>query len=659
MQTCWSWLLVLAALTPAYLPGADWEAAPRAQGANATLAAQNASQLESKSAGNVPPGGSDALAQLTGGVTSGGEFLPPEQAFRLSVDVKDADALIARWQIADGYYLYRDKMRFALQDVRGVSLSKIALPAGIVEEDEFFGRVEIYPEDIEVTLPLERAGGEAQRVTVKAQYQGCAEAGLCYPPMTRELTVELPTVSAGGRANSTSSFKAQTKATPGAQVPPLVQSEQDRLAGQLAAGGLWLNIAVFFGAGLLLAFTPCVFPMIPILSGVIAGQPGNITTRKAFALSLTFVLVMAVTYTVAGVVVGLSGENVQAVFQNPWVLSLFAGVFVALALSMFGFYELQMPAAVQSRLAAFSRRQESGTFIGAGIMGLLSALIVGPCVTAPLIGALLYIAQTGDALLGGVALFALSMGMGAPLLVIGTSAGRLMPKAGPWMETVKAIFGVLLLAVAIWLLERILPAPLTMALWALLLIVSGIYLGAFDAIRESASGWYRLWKGLGIAMSIYGALLLVGAAGGGHDVLQPLKGIMAAVDQTRSEGLEFRPIKGPAGLQQAVADARAQGRPVMLDFYADWCVACKEMEKYTFSDAAVQAALKRAVLLQADVTGNDAQDRALLKSLELFGPPAILFYTPEGQERRAFRVVGFMPAEAFSRHVTQALQSDS
>jgi thioredoxin:protein disulfide reductase len=323
---------------------------------------------------------------------------------------------------------------------------------------------------------------------------------------------------------------------------------------------------------------------------------------------------------------------------------------------MFGFYKLQMPAGIQTRLSELSRRQRGGTFIGAGIMGFLSALIVGPCVTAPLIGALLYIAHTGNAMLGGAALFVLALGMGTPVLAVGTTAGKLIPKAGPWMNIIQSSFGVVFLGVAIFLLERILPIAITMALWALLLIVTGIYLGAFDALR---AGRFRLWKGLGLVLSIYGVLLLIGAASGGHDLLRPLKGVLMAEGQRDRTHLEFSQVKGLAGLQQALMAATAQGRPVMLDFYADWCVSCKEMEKYTFSDPAVQAVVRKAMLLQTDVTANDAADRALLKSLGLFGPPAILFYTPHGQELRQWRVMGYMPADEFSRHVEQALQFGS
>ncbi|MGH8500932.1 MAG: protein-disulfide reductase DsbD [Gammaproteobacteria bacterium] len=634
MRRHWRWLPAVGVVALGLATAAAWGETARPE---RYAAVADASPLE-------------ALGKLFGDA-DGPEILPPDEAFKFSLSAQDASRLIASWRITDGYYLYRDKMRFTLRDSDGVSMGKIRLPRSEVKVDQFFGRVQIYTQDLlQITLPLRRESAAAQTVAMNVQYQGCAEAGVCYPPITRQVSLQLPVDGATGSSMEADDAADARRAAVASAVAPQ-RSEHNRVADRLAAGGVWLNIAAFFGAGLLLAFTPCVLPMIPILSGIITGQGKKTNTRAAFALSLTFVLAMAATYAIAGVAVGLSGENVQAWFQNPWVISLFAGVFVALALSMFGFYRLQMPAIVQSRLATSSRSQRSGTLVGAGIMGSLSALIVGPCVTAPLIGALLYIAHTGDAVLGGMALFALALGMGAPLLVIGTSAGRLIPKAGPWMRVINPIFGVLMLGVAVFLLERILLAAVTMSLWALLLIVAAIYMGAFDAIRPGASGWYRLWKGLGLAMSIYGALILVGAAGGGNNVFQPLEGMLGA----GGERLQFQQVEGPHELRAAVARAQAAGRPVMLDFYADWCVACKEMERYTFTDTAVQTALRDTVLLQADVTANDARDRALLKSLGLFGPPAILFFTEDGRERRHWRVMGYMPATQFSRHAEQAL----
>jgi thiol:disulfide interchange protein DsbD len=428
------------------------------------------------------------------------------------------------------------------------------------------------------------------------------------------------------------------------------------MSNALRSGNTLLTLAIFFGAGLLLAFTPCVFPMIPILSGIIVGQGEDITTRKAFYLSLVYVLAMALTYTVVGILVGLSGENIQAWFQNPWIIGSFAIIFVALSFSMFGFYELKMPASIQSKITNMSNSQQGGNIIGVSIMGFLSALIVGPCVTAPLVGALIYIAETGDAVLGGMALFSLSMGMGAPLLVIGASAGKFLPKAGAWMDAVKAVFGVLLLGLAIWLLERVAPAAFTMALWSALIIVSAIYMGAVDSLGDSSNGWKKLWKGLGVLLLIYGIIILLGLASGNRNVFQPLKGLASSSNATsqQAEHLTFTQIKGVDGLNAELAKAKKAGKTVMLDFYADWCVSCKEMEHFTFSDPSVLKALRNVVLLQADVTPNDDKDTELYKHFGIIGPPSIMFFGVDGVERKNYRVIGYMKADEFAQHIKRA-----
>jgi thiol:disulfide interchange protein DsbD len=582
-------------------------------------------------------------------------ILEPEQAFRFDAVVEGPDRLRLMWYIAEETYLYRDQVEVALEDAQGVRLAPVQLPAGKVKKDTVlpdgrFGDVEVYVNGIDLPVPLVRSTAEPMDITLVAKYQGCAERGICYPPITKRVALSLPA------ADPASLSDAAAVSAPSAIVadPTGPISEQDRIAQTLQQGNTWLIIASFFGFGLLLAFTPCVFPMIPILSGIIAGQGAAITARKAFVLSLVYVLAMALTYTVAGVLAGLFGENLQAAFQNPWILAGFALVFVALAMSMFGFYELQLPSSLQSRLAEMSNRQEGGTLLGVAIMGLLSALIVGPCVAPPLAGALIYIGQTGDAVLGGMALFSLSMGMGAPLIAIGTSAGKLLPRAGSWMDTIKAVFGVLLLAVAIVLLERIVPAAVAMLLWGALLICSAIYMGAMRDLPVEASGWDRLWKGLGVVAMVYGALMLVGAAAGGKDTIQPLRGLMPSAGSDQGH-LSFTRIKTVADLERELVQAGERGKPVMLDFYADWCVSCKEMERYTFSDPAVQQILADFVLLQADVTANDEQDQALLQGhFGMPGPPAIMFFGPDGGERRGYRVVGFMPAEEFAEQARRA-----
>ncbi len=571
------------------------------------------------------------------------QFLPPEQVFILSAEVVSANQLAITWNITDGYYLYRDKFKFILNETPGITLGEATLPKGKEKHDENFGLMEVFYGEVTALLPLKRDNTNATDITLTAHYQGCAEIGFCYPPMKQELLLSLP--AGGSAAMPTNASSATAPAT-----------DQDRYARNLAENGLLSNMAIFFGLGLLLCFTPCVFPMVPILSSIIAGQGSNITTRRAFLLSLTYVLAMAATYTAAGILAGLFGANLQAVFQNPWILGGFSALFVLLALSMFGFYELQMPQAIQSRLAKMSNKQQGGTFIGVAIMGLLSALIVGPCMVAPLAGALIYIGQSGDAVLGGAALFAMSLGMGLPLLIIGTSAGKLLPRAGAWMNAVKAVFGVLLLGVAIWMLERVIPASITLALWGVLLVVCAIYLGALEHLQPESSGWHKLWKGSGIVLLIYGGMLLIGALSGGNDPLRPLSGLQdGKTVAAESKHLRFKQIKGVDGLQRELQLANAQGRSVMLDFYADWCISCKEMEKLTFSDPAVQRTLSDVVVLQADVTANDGQDQALLKRFGLFGPPSILFFTPAGEELAQYRTIGFLNPERFNALATTAL----
>ncbi|MDX1823279.1 MAG: protein-disulfide reductase DsbD [Thiohalomonadales bacterium] len=608
--------------------------------------------LPAKSGGAIAALG--ALSESLGvGGGSEDEVLEPDQAFQFSMDVADPNTLMARWQIAPDHYMYRGKISFQLADGQAIQLGQVELPAGEKKHDEFFGDIEIYHNQVEARIPLLRNNPEPTSVQITATYQGCAEiTGICYPPIKKTLTLALPA--------ATSLATTADEAPPGAAVSqPEVISEQDQIAASLASGNTLLTILTFFGFGLLLAFTPCVFPMIPILSSIIVGQGENITTRKAFAMSLTYVLAMALTYTVAGVIAGWFGENLQAAFQNPWILGSFAAVFVALSLSMFGFFELQMPSALQSRLTEISNRQQGGTLLGVAVMGFLSALIVGPCVAAPLAGALIYIGQTGDAVLGGAALFALSLGMGAPLIAIGTSAGKLLPRAGGWMDAIKAVFGVLLLAVAIWMLERVVPPAVTMLLWGLLLIISAIYMKALDPLAPEGSGWQKLWKGLGVVLLVIGSLQLIGAAAGGRDYLQPLKGLQLGMGSgvaSSEQHVTFKRIKTVADLERELAGASNQGKMVMLDFYADWCIYCKDYEKYVFTDSRVKTELDKVVLLQADVTANDDEDTALLKHVKVTAPPAILFFDKQSTEMRGYRVVGLMNADEFLAHVKQAMQ---
>ncbi len=575
------------------------------------------------------------------------DILPPDEAFKISFDSQPGKFKV-NWVIAEGHYLYRDKMQITTTNP-DVNSQALIMPAGDAKDDPIFNKtLYVFHDFADATLPYQYTHNGDEDVTFKVKYQGCSSiSGICYPPITKKFTVKLSPISTANAAVQTADSNSSEPV-----------SEQDEITNALRSGNTLLTLLIFFGAGLLLAFTPCVFPMVPILSGIIVGQGEDISTRKAFFLSLVYVLAMAVTYTVVGILVGLSGENIQAWFQNPWIIGSFAAIFVALSFSMFGFYDLQMPASIQSKLANFSNSQQGGNLAGVAIMGFLSALIVGPCVTAPLVGALIYIAETGDAVLGGMALFSLSMGMGAPLLLIGTSAGKLLPKAGMWMDAVKAVFGVLLLGLAIWLLERVAPIGFTMSLWATLIIVSAIYMGAIDGLKEGSSGWKKLWKGLGVLLLIYGIIIVIGLASGNRNLLQPLKGLnlsSAGNSSAQVESLSFIQIKGVDGLNAELAKAKAAGKTVMLDFYADWCVSCKEMEHLTFADPSVQKALEGVVLLQADVTPNDAKDTELYKHFGIIGPPSIMFFGKDGTERKNYRVVGYMPAEKFSQHVRQAL----
>lgn len=588
----------------------------------------------------------EALKQLTSSGGSGTEdFLPPDVAFVLSAEVVDRNTIVARWDIADGYYLYRDRLTFAVDDASRVAIGPAELPPGKFKEDEYFGRMEVYYGTVAARLPVKQLHDGTNEVQLDITYQGCADAGLCYPPITKTVSLSLPPrldpgIGLSGR---------QIRVEPAGTLP-----EQDRLARALATGNVWLMLPAFFGLGLLLTFTPCVLPMIPILSSIIVGQGERLTTRRAFLLSLTYVLAMSATYTLAGVVAGLTGANLQAAFQNPWVLSAFSTVFVLLALSMFGLYDLQVPARLQQKLVALSSRQVGGTYVGVGVMGFLSALIIGPCVAAPLAGALIYIAHSGDAVVGGQALFALSLGMGTPVLAIGASAGRLMPKAGPWLKTVKSAFGVILVGVAIYLLQRLLPGWITLLLWSALFIGVAVRLGVLNRNPETSGGWSHFARGLGIVSFACGTLLVLGAATGGENVFRPLEGLAAGISGERAP-LEFKTVKGIANLETELRLAKAEGRAVMLDFYADWCVSCKELERYTFRDPMVKEVLSAAVLLRTDVTANDTRDRGLLDAFGLFGPPAILFFGPDGLERPRYRVVGFMEAEPFRTQAQRGL----
>ncbi len=589
-------------------------------------------------AGKAEGGG--LFARLRGSSGTGAaanDFLPVDAAFPLEATAEGPDRILVRFGTQPGYYLYRHRLSFAT-DTPGVTLGTASMRQGEPKTDEFFGTQEVFHDELLISLPVSRDGSRPLDMMLEVGFQGCAEAGLCYPPEKRRLAVSLPAGTGEAVAGS----------RPGGAAPAGFVSEQDRLAALIRDGGLPWVLATFFGLGLLLAFTPCVLPMVPILSGIIAGGGPGITQRRAFLLSLTYVLGMAAMNTLAGIAAAAAGQQVQAAFQQPWIIIAFSALFVVLALSMFGAFTVQVPAALQTRLSEASNRQRAGTFAGVAVMGALSALIVSACVAPPLFAALAVISQTGDLVRGGGALFAMSLGMGVPLLAIGTSAGRWLPRAGGWMETVKKLFGVLMLGVAAWMLARIVPERWALLLWAVPAAAGAAVLWlAAGGARAAGARWAM--RGAASALAVWGLALLAGVVLGGRDPLAPIPQLAG-----EHRELEFRRIKSLQDLEGEVASAARAGRPVMLDFYADWCVSCKEMEKYTFTDAEVQSALADAVLLQADVTANDEQDQALLKHFGIFGPPTIAFYGADGTERPAFRVVGFMKAPEFRQVVTQA-----
>ena len=566
-----------------------------------------------------------AAAQLKlGGGTD--NLLEPEKAFRFSARALDASSVEVTFAIADGYYMYRERFKFTADGNPAVRLGAPEFPRGLAHKDEFFGETQVYRKNVRIRLPAEGEG----RFDLKVTSQGCADAGVCYVPMESSASIQL----AAGDAGS----------------PQLSIFASDVEIARLFEGNFALVLGGFFVFGLLLAFTPCVLPMIPILSGIIAGEGRDIDKLRALSLSVSYVLGMALAYAAAGVAAAFSGVLLAAALQNVWVLGAFALVFVLLALSMFGFYELQLPGFLHQRLHSAHSSLRGGRIISVAAMGLLSAVIVSPCVAAPLAGALLYISQTRDVLLGGTALFAMALGMGVPLIVVGVSEGALLPRAGQWMTGVRKFFGVLLLGVAIWVLSAVLPPMIHLLAWAALFIGSAIFLRALDAVPAGASGWWRLWKALGVAALVIGVALLVGALAGSRDPLRPLAALSGGGVPAPAP-VSWQRV---ASLQDLQERLKAPGKPVMLDFYADWCVSCKEMESFTFSDPKVRAQLDGMLLLQADVTANNEADRALLKRFSLFGPPGIVFFDPQGREIRGLRVIGYQNPERFLKTLSLA-----
>ena len=566
------------------------------------------------------------------------EGLHPDDAFKVAVSVISNDRLILNWQIKSGYYLYKDKFLIGSND-SSIIIGNYVFPIGKLKEDLAFGEVEVYYNDNQLLVPFTHEDTNIKELNINIGYQGCKEDSICYPPIEKNLTVSIP-----------DSFEVLL-ADEGINKEIFI-SEQDVITKKLKENNLLFNIFSFFVFGFLLALTPCVFPMIPILSGIIVGEGVRITRTRAIMLTLSYVLAMALTYAVLGVIAGLFSFNLQAASQNIWVISLFSGVFVLLALSMFGFYELQLPSSWQNKVVANQSNSGRGTLTGAALMGLLSAVIVGPCVAPPLAGALLYISQTGDAQLGGLALFAMGLGFGVPLLIIGISSGELLPRAGAWMNNIKHVFGVIMLGVAIWFLERVLPETFTLLLWAALFIVSAIFLGALDRQENGTNYWQRLHKGLGLMMMFYGGVLIYAAVSGGGTVLAPFNKRILSNNLT-IETLPFVYIANISELNEQLQQSKLEGKSVMIDFYADWCIECKQMEAHTFSKPSVQEILQDINLLKADVTENNDSDKILLKHFGLFGPPAIIFFNQQSEEIKSHRLIGFAKPENFIKHIKQ------
>ena len=563
------------------------------------------------------------------------EFLKVDQAFSFNFDQQN-DQLHINFDISEGYYLYRHQFKFTVNNAKH---SIIELPTGIDHEDEFFGVQQIYTGQLNFTINLEEASEDA---TITVRYQGCAEKGLCYPPTKKVIALNsLTSKDAPTVFSALTTEKDNTTLTE----PQTDSSEQHQLADMLKQDSLVLTLIAFFVGGLLLSFTPCVFPMYPILTGIIVGQGKALTTKKAFTLSFFYVQGMAVTYTLLGIVVALAGAQFQAVFQHPVILIALSVLFIFLALSMFGFFNLALPGSWQNKLNNLSNKQKGGSITGVVMMGVISGLVASPCTTAPLTGALLYISQTGDVVLGASALYALSLGMGLPLLILGSSGGKLLPKAGAWMNVIKNIFGFLLLAVPIFLLERFIPEIASQVLWTLLVLSAASYFYVANINSNNKGFWFGTRSLVIFLMLFFGANMA-------YQLVIPNQNLSTTESNTTQEVQHFTQVETLKELQSTIAQANMQGRTVMLDLYADWCIACKEFEKYTFPDSKVQKALANTLLLQIDLTdtGTD-KNIEIMEHFNVFGLPSILFFNLQGEELDQQRITGFMEADEFSTHI--------
>ena len=566
---------------------------------------------------------------------------PAAKVFQLTTTFVDPNTFSLDWHIKKGFYLYKSRIKLTEHRASNFHLGTLSFPEALKQIDAQGKDYYVYRDQLK--LPVSVLAEQPGETLLTIHYQGCADDGFCYPPQTQEIKL----TADSSLALTNASLENSEQPSPPVQSSLTENEKFDRL---FSTNNWGLIILSFFGFGLLLSFTPCVLPMVPVLSGIIVGHGHTLSTRKAFVLSLCYVLSMSVTYAVVGAGVAMLGSNLQIIMQSPWAISIFSLIFVLLALSMFGFYELRLPVTWQAKLASVTRSQSGGHYLGAVLMGCLSTLILSPCVTAPLIGALGYIAQSGNVSLGSLSLFFLGLGMGTPLLLIGTSAGKLLPKTGRWMNTVKAFFGVMLLAIAIYLMGRLVPAVLIMGLWASLLIFSGLYLGALD---QSSSHQEKFSRGLGIILLVYGLLILIGASQGKINPLQPLAPTNKA-EYLASEA-PVVVVKTISEIQEALANAK--GRPVMLDFYADWCASCKVIEHTTLQNKRIQAALNNFIVLKVDLTANNEDTKALLKLYNVVAPPTFLFFDTAGNELNQLRLVGENSVKTFYKHLKETLRA--
>ncbi|MDF1827471.1 MAG: protein-disulfide reductase DsbD [Legionellaceae bacterium] len=561
---------------------------------------------------------------------------PAHTVFQVDVKAYDPNTLLLTWQIKPGFFLYRDRIRIAASNHDLIELADIKLPSAQTKTNRLNQTILIYRKKLK--LPINLVALHAGETMINIDYQGCADDGFCYPPESRAVKLSI---------NPKLALTHAELIDPAPPPPNKTTSTSSAFTQHH-----WpITLLIFLGLGLLLSFTPCVLPMIPVLSGILVGHGKNLSTRKAFLLSLTYVLSMSLTYAAIGAAVTLMGENFQVLLQTPWAIGLFSLLFVMLALSMFGAYDLKLPQSWQAKLANVSYHQATGHYLGAAAMGCLSTLILSPCVTAPLIGALAYIAQTGNIILGTASLFFLGLGMGLPLLLVGASLGRWLPHAGHWMNTVKSIFGIMLLGIAIYLLSRVISPFIIMLLWSSLLVFSGITLGAF---RRATSHVTRLSRGIGIMLLAYGLLILFGASHGNTNPLKPL-----ILSHTHTDSRTHTHILTTLeATEQALGQAAQQHQPVMLDFYADWCTACKSIEANTLRNPKIQEALKNTVLLKLDLTANNHESRALLHKFDVVAPPTFVFFDASGRERPELRLVGDISASALQKNL-HALKTGS